>query len=431
MYQLQCRARVSEPAGPSTGAEQQPGAVVRTLVSFSSFYSCFLHAIRMSNDQRKRHLSLTIRKQQTTFFIYQCQSGSRPLERPPWLSAPLWEEIVGREHLSDSDRRQVLRLCSILTAYAVRDPEIGYCQGMSDLASAFVMIFNDDALAFWGFERFMRRVRANYKIDDFGYRAVTSALYRTLQEVDFVLHSKLRQLGSQECMFAFRMVMCALRREMPLESALAVWEVLWADDLTRRESEEPGTSPTSPSPTPGRGGPDPQSIGKQYLETPRWSTPRMHGTPRTGGEGATPRVDTASSPEGSVLRGGGSAGTSAHVTPRPVTLDADLFVYILAAVATSQRRRVLDDCASGDDVSRVFFSPLRLNVWRVVEAARAYRQQMRKEGERAAPAQGPGQQRPGQQRAAGPRGAAENAGAHGRGQGGNGAAGGAGRQQGR
>lgn len=74
-------------------------------------------------------------------------------------------------------------MTGILTAYAVRDPEIGYCQGMSDLASAFVAITQDDALAFWGFERLMRRVRANFKIDDMGFRAVTSALYRVLQVI--------------------------------------------------------------------------------------------------------------------------------------------------------------------------------------------------------------------------------------------------------
>lgn len=157
-----------------------------------------------------------------------------PVARPAWLDPALWEEVESRDHLSQQDRRRIVRLAGILSAYAVRDPEVGYCQGMSDLAAAFVLVIpDDDALAFWCFERLMRSARHNFKLDDMGFRAVTGALMAALQDCDLVLAHQLRQLGAQDCMFAFRMVLCRMRRELPLPVCLQLWEAVWADEVLR------------------------------------------------------------------------------------------------------------------------------------------------------------------------------------------------------
>jgi hypothetical protein len=49
------------------------------------------------------------------------------------------------------------RMSDILAVYAWVDPATGYCQGMSDLVSPFVVLFEDNADAFWCFEMLIRR----------------------------------------------------------------------------------------------------------------------------------------------------------------------------------------------------------------------------------------------------------------------------------
>uniref|UniRef100_A0A803KTK4 Rab-GAP TBC domain-containing protein n=1 Tax=Chenopodium quinoa TaxID=63459 RepID=A0A803KTK4_CHEQI len=55
------------------------------------------------------------------------------------------------------DPKNLARMSDILAVYAWVDPETGYCQGMSDLLSPFVVLFENDADAFWCFEMLLRR----------------------------------------------------------------------------------------------------------------------------------------------------------------------------------------------------------------------------------------------------------------------------------
>ena len=41
---------------------------------------------------------------------------------------------------------------------------------MSDLAAPFLTVFEDDAMAFWCFERLMQRTRRNFRHDEAGLR---------------------------------------------------------------------------------------------------------------------------------------------------------------------------------------------------------------------------------------------------------------------
>lgn len=116
----------------------------------------------------------------------------------------------------------------------------------SDLASIFVQLFDDDALAFACFERLMRSARRNFKHDETGIRwagagagvpGCTRAgangcrppaasprspraprrathgcrhqlrqIARVLRDTDPSLYAKLQRLGAEDCMFAYRRV---------------------------------------------------------------------------------------------------------------------------------------------------------------------------------------------------------------------------------
>ncbi|KOM49964.1 hypothetical protein LR48_Vigan08g079100 [Vigna angularis] len=55
-------------------------------------------------------------------------------------------------------KENLSKLWDILSVYAKIDSDVGYGQGMSDLCSPMIILLNDEADAFWCFERLMRRL---------------------------------------------------------------------------------------------------------------------------------------------------------------------------------------------------------------------------------------------------------------------------------
>ncbi|KDD72267.1 hypothetical protein H632_c3605p0, partial [Helicosporidium sp. ATCC 50920] len=143
-----------------------------------------------------------------------------PLQTPPPLLNPSPSALRLR-------RQQ--RLTCVLSAYSVHDPETGYCQGMADLAAVFVLLYErDDALAWACFERLMRAARRNFRHDESGIRRQLGDVARVLRDTDPPLFKRLVALRASNCMFAYRMVVVMLRRELSLADTQTLWEMAWA-----------------------------------------------------------------------------------------------------------------------------------------------------------------------------------------------------------
>lgn len=246
-----------------------------------------------------------------------------------WISRVARSMLDDASHLGPEKRRQAIRLIALLSAYSVHDPETGYCQGMSDLAATFLMLMEDDVLAFWCFERLMRRARCNFAVDESGIFAHLRALGKLLERSDPGLYHKLRHIGAVECHFAYRMIVVLLKRDLTFEQVSVLWEMLWADNLRSRYE--------------------------------------AHNTPwdiRADGRSST-AASRAASPGDAP---GGPGGPPAEGE------DPDLFLYFVAAVVWANRRRVLDECSDSDDVLRLFHN-VKINVWESLRKARAMRAQ--------------------------------------------------------
>ncbi|XP_073223053.1 uncharacterized protein [Cicer arietinum] len=135
------------------------------------------------------------------------------------------------------DRRNLARMSDILAVYAWVDPATGYCQGyvfscMSDLLSPFVVIFEDNADAFWCFEMLLRRMRENFQME--GPTKVMKqlrALWHILELSDREIFAHLSKIGAESLHFAFRMLLVLFRRELSFNEALSMWEMMWAADF--------------------------------------------------------------------------------------------------------------------------------------------------------------------------------------------------------
>ncbi|KAH6833423.1 Ypt/Rab-GAP domain of gyp1p superfamily protein [Perilla frutescens var. hirtella] len=130
------------------------------------------------------------------------------------------------------DTKNLARMSDILAVYAWVDPATGYCQGMSDLLSPFVVLFEDDADAFWCFEMLLRRTRENFKMEGpTGVMKQLEGLWHILELTDREMFSHLSHIGAESLHFAFRMLLVLFRRELSFNEALCMWEMIWAADF--------------------------------------------------------------------------------------------------------------------------------------------------------------------------------------------------------
>ncbi|XP_027109991.1 rab GTPase-activating protein 22-like isoform X1 [Coffea arabica] len=138
------------------------------------------------------------------------------------------------DHLEPSRIFHAARLVAILEAYAFYDPEIGYCQGMSDLLSPIVAVMTEDHEAFWCFVGFMRKARHNFRLDEVGIRRQLNIVSKIIKFKDSHLYRHLEKLQAEDCFFVYRMVVVLFRRELTFEQTLCLWEVMWADQAAIR-----------------------------------------------------------------------------------------------------------------------------------------------------------------------------------------------------
>ncbi|CAH1412623.1 unnamed protein product [Lactuca virosa] len=130
------------------------------------------------------------------------------------------------------DTKNLARMSDILAVYAWVDPATGYCQGMSDLLSPFIVLFEDNADAFWCFEMLLRRMRENFQMEGTtGVMKQLEALSHILEHVDREMFTHLSQIGAESLHFAFRMLLVLFRRELSFSEALCMWEMMWAADF--------------------------------------------------------------------------------------------------------------------------------------------------------------------------------------------------------
>ncbi|EOX94386.1 Ypt/Rab-GAP domain of gyp1p superfamily protein isoform 3 [Theobroma cacao] len=122
------------------------------------------------------------------------------------------------------------KLWDVLAIYSWVDDDIGYVQGMNDICSPMVILLENEADAFWCFERAMRKLRENFRCstNSIGVQSQLSTLSQVIRTVDPKLHQHLEDLDGGEYLFAFRMLMVLFRREFSFIDALYLWEVMWA-----------------------------------------------------------------------------------------------------------------------------------------------------------------------------------------------------------
>jgi len=120
----------------------------------------------------------------------------------------------------------------MLLTYNEYNRDLGYVQGMSDLLAPIYAVMQDDAIAFWGFQKFMERMERNFLRDQSGMRSQLLTLDHLVQLMDPKLYLHLQKAESTNFFFFFRMLLVWYKREFQWLDVLHLWEVLWTDYLS-------------------------------------------------------------------------------------------------------------------------------------------------------------------------------------------------------
>ena len=120
----------------------------------------------------------------------------------------------------------------MLLTYNEYNKDLGYVQGMSDLLAPIYAVMQDDAVAFWGFQKFMDRMERNFLRDQSGMREQLVALNHLVQFMDPKLYAHLEKADSTNFFFFFRMLLVWYKREFRWKDILRLWEAMWTDWLS-------------------------------------------------------------------------------------------------------------------------------------------------------------------------------------------------------
>ncbi|XP_051570095.1 TBC1 domain family member 16-like isoform X2 [Myxocyprinus asiaticus] len=118
----------------------------------------------------------------------------------------------------------------ILLNYAVFNPEMGYCQGMSDLVAPLLTEIQDESDTFWCFVGLMENTIFISSPRDEDMEKQLMYLRELLRLMLPRFHQHLTRLGEDglQLLFCHRWVLLCFKREFPDTEALRMWEACWA-----------------------------------------------------------------------------------------------------------------------------------------------------------------------------------------------------------
>ncbi|XP_049600229.1 TBC1 domain family member 16 isoform X3 [Syngnathus scovelli] len=118
----------------------------------------------------------------------------------------------------------------ILLNYAVFNPIMGYCQGMSDLVAPLLTEIQDESDTFWCFVGLMENTIfiSSPRDEDMERQLMYLRELLRLMLPDF--HRHLMALGEDglQLLFCHRWILLCFKREFPDTDALRMWEACWA-----------------------------------------------------------------------------------------------------------------------------------------------------------------------------------------------------------
>lgn len=183
-------------------------------------------------------------QKQINFIDFQAQIYAKKHKVQPkkfWADMRIVKRDVPRtdrnhELFREDDSKYLGWLHNMLTTYTYFHRDVGYTQGMNDIAASFLSTFQNEPLAYWCFQSYMDTVKEEFKED--GLVRKMDKVQQLLNEVDAEVRCHLTKYNlSMVC--CQRWLVVGFKREFDLEDSLKCFEIINSRylELTAVETE--------------------------------------------------------------------------------------------------------------------------------------------------------------------------------------------------
>eukprot|EP01122_Echinamoeba_exundans_P008009 TRINITY_DN2576_c0_g1_i19.p1 TRINITY_DN2576_c0_g1~~TRINITY_DN2576_c0_g1_i19.p1 ORF type:complete len:639 (+),score=86.92 TRINITY_DN2576_c0_g1_i19:279-2195(+) len=131
----------------------------------------------------------------------------------------------------DRDGPGLTALHNILMSYIFFNFDVGYVQGMNDLAAPMWLIMQDESEAFWCFKHYMETMSSNFDKDQQGMNTHFLQLERLLRCIDPTFHQYLGRVSCLNMFFVYRWILINFKREFSCDDVMVLWEAIWTNYL--------------------------------------------------------------------------------------------------------------------------------------------------------------------------------------------------------
>jgi hypothetical protein len=122
---------------------------------------------------------------------------------------------------------------NVLMAFSLYNVDVGYVQGMNDLAAPIIQVCNDEADAFWCLEKFMSKFTLrNFSETQLGIKQQLTSISLLLKVIDYEMYLHLGHIDSLHMFSCFRWILVWFKREFPFDQIKQLWEIIWACPFT-------------------------------------------------------------------------------------------------------------------------------------------------------------------------------------------------------
>ncbi|CAD7699808.1 unnamed protein product [Ostreobium quekettii] len=200
---------------------------------------------RCELSQRKVEEYKTLKQQWTSISEAQERRFGKWRERKKRVDKDVCRTDRAHPFFKSEKARSLKVLRNVLLTYTMFNFDLGYCQGMSDLASPIVYVMCRDvktkdqmrwteveAEAFWCYVGLMEWLEGNFHTDQRGMHAQLVSLRKLLQLLDPQLYAFLEKKDCLNFFFCFRWLLIHFKREFSFDEVLRLWEVLWSRHLS-------------------------------------------------------------------------------------------------------------------------------------------------------------------------------------------------------
>ncbi|BHF78049.1 hypothetical protein SprV_0602115900 [Sparganum proliferum] len=120
-------------------------------------------------------------------------------------------------------------LFNILSAYSVYNSEVGYCQGMSDMAGMLLIYIMDDESAFWALAQLLNgpkhKMHSLFVRDFPGLKRFFKHHEKVLQVLLPSVHKHFQEQDLETCTYALKWYMQCFLGRLPISLTLRVWDI--------------------------------------------------------------------------------------------------------------------------------------------------------------------------------------------------------------